>query len=140
MAWCSNRRASRAGSVLIYDGECGFCATSAKWAARGFRQGETAQAWQLLNNEFLEEHGLSRDEVEQAAWWVDDTGRRERGHRAVGRALQARSGCSRILGWLVVAPPSSWLAAGIYRWVVRWRYRLPGGTPECKVDAKSPKV
>lgn len=140
LRWCSNRRPpSGADSVLIYDGDCGFCTTSATWAARKFRRGEKAMAWQLLNRGFLEEHGLSSDDVQQAAWWVDSTGLRERGHRAVGRALQAGSGPRRVVGWLVLTPPSSWLAAGIYRLVVRWRYRLPGGT-DCKVDAKAPQV
>lgn len=141
LRWCSNRRpASRADSVLVYDGDCGFCTTSATWAARKFRHGEKAHAWQLLDRGFLEEHGLSRDDVGQAAWWVDGTGRHERGHRAIGRALQAGSGLRRVVGWLVLIPPSSWLAAGIYRLVVRWRHRLPGGTPACRVDAKAPQV
>lgn len=124
-------------SVLVYDGDCGFCTAAAAWAARKFRHGERAQAWQLLDLALLEEHGLHRDDVERAAWWVDDTGLRERGHRAVGRALHAGGGLRRLAGWFVLTAPSSWLAAGVYRLVARWRHRLPGGTPACRLDARS---
>jgi predicted DCC family thiol-disulfide oxidoreductase YuxK len=135
--WCSEIEGAGGDAVLVFDGDCGFCTTSATWAARKFRHGERAQAWQLLGKEFLDQHGMTLDDVQQAAWWVDGAGR-ERGHRAVGRALQAGGGLRRVVGWFVLSPPSSLLAAGIYRLVVRWRYRLPGGTPACKLDAKTP--
>jgi NADH dehydrogenase len=128
------------GSILVYDGDCGFCTTAARWAARKFRHGERAEAWQFLGEGLLEQHGLSLENVQEAAWWVDGRGLRERGHRAVGRALLAGGGVRRMVGWFVLTPPPSWFAAGVY-WVVgRWRYRLPGGTPACRVDARSPKV
>lgn len=128
------------GSMLIFDGDCGFCATAAQWAARRFRQGERAEAWQLLGTGGLERYGLSIDDVQRAAWWVDGNGLRQRGHRAVGRALQVGGGTRRMVGWFVLTPPTSWIAAGVYRLVVRWRYRLPGGTPACRVDAKAPEA
>jgi hypothetical protein len=46
----------------------------------------------------------------------------------------AGRGCRRFLGWFCLAPPTTWLAAGLYRLAVRWRYRLPGGTPACKIQ------
>ncbi|HXL88983.1 MAG TPA: DCC1-like thiol-disulfide oxidoreductase family protein [Streptosporangiaceae bacterium] len=120
-------------ATLIFDGDCGFCTTSARWAQRRFRHGEQAQAWQLLGGEVLAGAGLSENDVREAAWWVDGDGVRERGHRAVGRALVAGGGWWRVAGLLVLTPPVSWLAAGVYRLVVHWRYRLPGGTPACRV-------
>jgi predicted DCC family thiol-disulfide oxidoreductase YuxK len=120
-------------ATLIFDGDCGFCTTSARWAQRRFRHGEQAQAWQLLEDGVLAGAGLSEHDVQEAAWWVDGDGVRERGHRAVGRALVAGGGWRRVAGLLALTPPVSWLAAGVYRLVVRWRYRLPGGTPACRV-------
>src|ERR1700689_692530 len=79
-------------ATLIFDGDCGFCTTSARWAQRRFRHGEQAQAWQLLGGEVLAGAGLSENDVREAAWWVDGDGVRERGHRAVGRALVAGGG------------------------------------------------
>jgi len=121
-------------SVLIFDGDCGFCTTAARWAQRGFRRGERAEPWQSVGTQVLDSFGLTRHDVEQAAWWVDADRRRQRGHRAIGRALQAGGGWRRAAGWLVLTPPTSWLGAGIYRLVVRWRHRLPGGTPACRLD------
>jgi predicted DCC family thiol-disulfide oxidoreductase YuxK len=121
-------------AVLVFDGDCSFCTTVARWSARRFRHGERAQAWQYLSTAFLEQHHLSVDDVRDAAWWVDGDGLRERGHRAVARALLAGGGVRWPVGWLAITPPTSWIAAGVYRFVVRWRYRLPGGTPACKVS------
>jgi predicted DCC family thiol-disulfide oxidoreductase YuxK len=127
---------ARGDAVLVYDGDCGFCRSAARWAAKEFRHGERAQAWQTLGEEFFDQHGMALDDARQAAWWVEGT-RCERGHRAIGRALQAGGGLRRVVGWFALHPPSSMLAAGTYRLVVRWRYRLPGGTPSCEVDAET---
>jgi predicted DCC family thiol-disulfide oxidoreductase YuxK len=123
-------------AVLVFDGDCGFCTTAATWAERRFRHGERAQAWQLIAPPVLTSMGLSLEDVGQAAWWVDADGTRARGHRAIGKALQAGGGGRRVVGWFVLTPPTSVLAAGVYRLVVRWRYRLPGGTPACRVPGR----
>ena len=134
----SETRADHPDSVLVFDGDCGFCTAAAEWAAREFRHGERTEAWQLLGPDFLDQHDLSLDDVSGAAWWVDGSGGRERGHRAIARALMAGGGLRRVLGALILVPPVSWLAAGVYRMVVRWRHLLPGGTPACKVPTSSP--
>jgi len=135
----TRRKAPEASSdartaVLVFDGDCGFCTSAARWAERRFRHGERAEAWQLLGEEALASFGLSLHDVEQAAWWVDGSGTPERGYRAAGRALQACGGWRRVLGWSALTPPTSWIAAGAYRLVVRFRYRLPGGTPACRLE------
>ncbi|MHB8220889.1 MAG: thiol-disulfide oxidoreductase DCC family protein [Acidimicrobiales bacterium] len=127
----------RSPAVLVFDGDCGFCTMSANWAQAHFRHGEHVRAWQLLGDEGLEELGLRRKDVETAAWWVSGNGDHERGHRAAGRALEAIGGKWRFVGWLALTPPTSWFAAFLYRSVVRWRYRLPGATPACRIDEKS---
>jgi uncharacterized protein YbjT (DUF2867 family)/predicted DCC family thiol-disulfide oxidoreductase YuxK len=143
LRWCTERhkRTSSSGdaraAVLVFDGDCGFCTTAAYWAQKRFHNGERAEAWQMLGDHVLESFGLSVNDVQQAAWWVDADGTRERGHRAAGRALQADGGWRRVLGWFVLSPPTSWLAASVYRVVVRWRYRLPGGTPACRLDGEN---
>ncbi|MHB1710051.1 MAG: NAD(P)H-binding protein [Acidimicrobiales bacterium] len=141
LRWFSHRDdGDDPGSVLVYDGDCGFCTTAAGWAARKFRRRERAEAWQFLGEDVLGQYGLSLDDVQGAAWWVDARGLRESGHRAIGRALLAGGGLRRMVGWLVLIPPTSWLAAGVYRLVVRWRYCMPGGTRACGVDARSSRV
>jgi predicted DCC family thiol-disulfide oxidoreductase YuxK len=124
-------------AVLIFDGDCGFCTTAANWAQRHFSHGEHVRAWQLLGDDGLRHLGLGRNDVEAAAWWLDGKGNQERGHRAAGKVLEAIGGRWRIVAWFALTPPMSWFAAGLYRMVVRWRYRLPGGTPACRIDNKS---
>lgn len=122
---------SQKGSVLIFDGDCSFCTSVAAWSARRFQDGDRAEAWQQLDVGALDRYGLSTPDVQSAAWWVDESGLRERGHRAIGRALYADGGLWKVLGWFVLTPPTSYLAKAIYKVVVRWRHRLPGGTPAC---------
>ena len=67
LRWFSPRDRDGQSSVLVYDGDCGFCTTAATWAARRFRHGERAEAWQLLGDPGLTSLGLTRQDVEQAA-------------------------------------------------------------------------
>lgn len=123
--------------VLVFDGECGFCTWAATTIARSWTGPAGAVAWQRLGEDCLSGLGLTLDEAREAAWWVDRTGRRFRGHRAVAKALLASHGLKRWLGAVILVPPISWLAAGVYRLVVRYRHRLPGATPACRLDQQS---
>lgn len=127
-----------AGALLIYDGDCGFCTSAARWAEQGFGHGEQIAAWQVLGEETLASLGLGPDDVQRAAWWVGADGSLDGGHRAVGRALEAAGGWRRVAGELALIPPTGWLAAAVYRIVVRYRHRLPGGTSACRVEDESP--
>ncbi|MET0894874.1 MAG: DCC1-like thiol-disulfide oxidoreductase family protein [Acidimicrobiia bacterium] len=121
-------------SILVYDGDCGFCTTSATWIARQWPDGDGAVAipWQFLSSDDLRAAHLSHDDVTRSAWWIED-GRAEEGDRAIARALIAAGGAWSIVGRLLLVPPVSWIAPLSYRVVARYRYRLPGGTPACKV-------
>jgi len=121
--------------LLIYDGDCSFCSSSARWISAHWHGPQEAIPWQRLSSGEFERLGLTIDDARQAVWWVDATHGRSRGHRAIGRALQAADGWPSIAGRLVLAPPLRWLAAGAYPLVARWRHRLPGGTPACRIDA-----
>lgn len=119
--------------LLIFDGDCGFCTKTAQWAGRHLGDSAVVDAWQFLN---LPSIGLTENDVSSAAWWRDVEGNLYRGHRAVGKALVTCGGAWKIPGWLCLVPPTSWGAALGYRVVAKYRYRLPGGTPACKVAAK----
>jgi predicted DCC family thiol-disulfide oxidoreductase YuxK len=118
--------------MLIYDGDCGFCTESARWLEARLPLGYPVVAWQELPS--LETLGLTEHDVQTAAWWIDVSGRPHRGHRAIARALVACKGAWSIAGWLLLIPPVSWLAAGVYALVARYRHRLPGEA-SCKVPA-----
>lgn len=114
----------------MYDGDCGFCTASAKWATADLPPPARLQPWQALD---LAELGLTVHDVTTAAWWFDAEGRRHRGSRAIARALAAGHGYRKLLGRLLLAPPVSWIAVPAYAVVARYRYRLPGGTDACRV-------
>jgi len=119
--------------LLVYDGDCSFCSSSARWIAARWQGPEQAVAWQRLSADQLERLGLTLDDVRCAAWWVDGGGRTSRGHVAIARALRAAPGWPSVVGRVLLVPPFRWLAAGAYPLIARWRHRLPGGTPACRM-------
>jgi len=118
------------GSVLVYDGDCGFCSTSARFIERRIPTRATVVAWQHLD---LAEIGLTPERCVEALQWVGADGSRGSGPVAVGYLLRDAGMWWKPLGWLLLAPPVRWLAWPVYRWVARHRDRLPGGTPACAV-------
>ncbi|HEY0614803.1 MAG TPA: DCC1-like thiol-disulfide oxidoreductase family protein [Candidatus Elarobacter sp.] len=110
--------------MLIFDGDCGFCTSVANWAAARWRGEERAVAWQRMAPEELAAVGLTRDDVAAAAWWID---------ASMAEALAAGSGWSAFAGRLLRVPPARWLGAAAYPLIARWRHRLPGGTPACRL-------
>jgi predicted DCC family thiol-disulfide oxidoreductase YuxK len=121
--------------LLVYDGDCGFCTSAADWISRRWPESDSAPLavpWQNLAPDVLGEASLSQEDVKRAAWWIHGA-QREEGSRAVGRALIAAGKGWAIAGRVLLVPPISWIAPLGYRLIARYRYRLPGGTPACKV-------
>jgi predicted DCC family thiol-disulfide oxidoreductase YuxK len=119
--------------LLVYDGDCSFCSASARWIAARWDGTQKAVAWQHLSANQLERLGLTADDVRSAAWWIDPSGARSRGHLAIARALGAANGWPSAVGRILLVPPFRWLAAGVYPLIARSRHRLPGGTPACRL-------
>jgi predicted DCC family thiol-disulfide oxidoreductase YuxK len=119
--------------TLIYDGDCAFCSSAARWVSRRWTRQADAVAWQRLGTEGLADLGLREDDVRRAAYWVEPDGRLFRGHAAVARALGAGDGWMRAASLALSAPPGSWLARPAYWLVARYRHRLPGATDACRL-------
>jgi predicted DCC family thiol-disulfide oxidoreductase YuxK len=119
--------------VLVFDGDCGFCTTCARFLRRWVVDGHSAlvEPWQRLDLDAL---GLTASQCQQAVQWVDDNLDVASGHAAIAAAIRAGHLVWRPFGTLLVAPGFSWLAARIYAWVASHRYALPGGTPACRID------
>jgi predicted DCC family thiol-disulfide oxidoreductase YuxK len=113
--------------VLIYDGDCGFCTTCARFLERIGPDADIV-AWQLTD---LAELGLTEEQAADAVQWVAVDGTVRSGHEAIAAVLSSVGRIWRIPGRLIVLPGVSWLAARAYRLTADNRYRLPGGTPAC---------
>lgn len=81
-------------------------------------------AWQQAD---LEAFGLTQEECEQAVQWVRVDGGHDAGHRAIGHLLCTAGRAWPLLGWPMLVPPTSWVAAGVYRLVAANRSRIPLG-------------
>jgi len=116
--------------LLIFDGDCSFCTSSAEWIRHHVPAGTHVEPWQRLD---LATFDLTERDVSTAAYWVDADGRSYRGHRAIAKALVAAGGAWKAVGIVLQVPPFSWLAALGYVVIAKNRHRLPGGTPACKL-------
>src|SRR6476646_8083537 len=90
--------------LLIYDGDCSFCSSSARWIITRWH-GPQAIPWQHLSTGQLERVGLTLDDVRRAAWWIDPRHGHSRGHLAIGHALHAADGWPSIVGHILLVPP-----------------------------------
>lgn len=121
---------TRQESTLVFDGDCGFCTTSVNWLERTLPAFPPATPFQWAD---LESLGVTEAEARDRVWLVTKAGRFG-GHLAVSTLLRHQPVAGwRFLGWLIAAPGFSLIAAGVYALVARYRYRLPGGTPACRM-------
>ncbi len=117
--------------VLVYDGDCGFCTTCARLLERTRPDAEIV-AWQLTD---LAELGITERQATEAVQWVQLDGTTRSGHEAIAAVLSTAGGIWKVVGRAVTLPGISWMAAKVYRLVANNRYRLPGSTPACAVNA-----
>ena len=81
----------------------------------------------------LDRYGLTRAEVDRAAWTVDADGRRLEGAAAINRTLEELGGGWRALAAFYRLRLIAALEEALYRWVAPRRSALHrfGITPEC---------
>jgi predicted DCC family thiol-disulfide oxidoreductase YuxK len=124
--------AARTRPLVIFDGDCGFCTTSATWIARRLHRANGPDASLVPRQRVaLEPLGTTDERASREVLWVGIDGAVHGGAEALARWLRFRGGPYGWLGRLLQAPVVSGLAAGAYRLVAANRYRLPGGTPAC---------
>ena len=125
-------------AIFLFDGDCAFCSSCARFIDRWIRTPARVVPWQFADLAAL---GLSADECEGAVQWVDPADDRSpcAGPDAIAKLLRAARGPLGVLLWrpagLVLATrpvrAAGWPA---YRWVARNRHRLPGGTAACSLS------
>ncbi|NNN02804.1 MAG: DUF393 domain-containing protein, partial [Acidimicrobiaceae bacterium] len=105
------------GSLLIYDGDCGFCTRSARWIEERWpAHVAVARSFQELGESGLAEVGLTLDQATRQVWWVDEHGVCG-AERAVARALRASGGWRRVVGALLASRVGRVVSAPTYRLV-----------------------
>lgn len=116
--------------LLIFDGDCGFCTTSVDWMTRTLPGMPRSIPYQWAD---LDAYGLTPADGRAMVWLVTDE-EQFGGASAIAALLRHQAAAApRFLGWLATVPPWSFGAELAYRLVARFRYRLPGGTPACRV-------
>jgi predicted DCC family thiol-disulfide oxidoreductase YuxK len=117
-------------SVLVFDGDCGFCTQCAALLRRWSAGSLDVLAWQEADLAAL---GLTPAQCAEAVQLVAGVGRFE-GGEAIGQALVRCRPPARAVGRVVLIPALAPLVGGVYRRVAANRYRLPGATAACRSD------
>ncbi|MBX9426773.1 thiol-disulfide oxidoreductase DCC family protein [Streptomyces lateritius] len=123
----------RSRPVLVYDGDCGFCTTSANFVERHVRPRCDIVPWQFTDLDAL---GITRERAAYEVVWVAPAGAVDGGARAVAKTLLSAGGVWAPLGAVLLLPGVRGVARGVYRLVATHRHRLPGGTPACAVSRR----
>jgi predicted DCC family thiol-disulfide oxidoreductase YuxK len=119
--------------LLVYDGDCALCTLWVERLRTWLPVFPEARPSQSID---LDAYGLSAEDVANYAWYLTPT-HQYAGHLAASALFRAQPHYGvRFLGWLLATWPISWVAAGVYAFVARFRRHLPGGSATC--DPASP--
>ncbi|GLZ81895.1 hypothetical protein Afil01_67020 [Actinorhabdospora filicis] len=123
--------------VFLYDGDCAFCSSCARFIEKRVHTSADVLAWQFTDYAAL---GLSLDDVDNAVQWVDRDaegrpGRPAAGPAAIARLLKDAGGLWKPLGAVLGLKPVLAVAWPLYKWVARNRDKMPGGTAACALPA-----
>lgn len=79
---------------------------------------------------------MSWERAEREVVWVTPAGRVYGGAQAVARLLMRSGGAWAYLGGVLALAPVRPVAGLVYRWVARYRHRMPGGTAACALPQR----
>lgn len=124
--------ASRTEPWVVFDGDCGFCTSSARWLARRLAGSGPVDVrltpWQDTDLEAL---GIDPARAWHEVLWVPPEGPVSGGAPAVAAWLRHAGSPWAVPGRMMDWPGARYVAARAYRLVADHRDRLPGGTPAC---------
>ena len=120
---------SASKQVLIFDGDCAFCSSSARLLSRMTNNKIAIEPYQKLD---LGSLGLTSELTSKAVYFVSGS-KRFVAAAAIAQALIESKTIWALAGWLLKLPVVRNIAKPIYYLVAANRHRLPGGTPECQM-------
>lgn len=119
--------------TLIFDGDCGFCTTSANAVVKRSKVRITATPWQFTD--FSEQEITAADAADQVYLVID--GVAFGGHEAFAMILRVQPNAFlRFVGKSLMSRSLNWIAKPTYRLTAKYRHLLPGGTPACRLPQK----
>ncbi len=116
--------------VFLYDGDCAFCSSCARFISRRLATNAQVLPWQTVDIFPL---GVTEQQCDTAVQWIGRDRRVFSGARAIAELLLDAGSLWRPMGRLLRLRPVLWLAEPLYRWVARNRHRMPGGTATCSL-------
>jgi predicted DCC family thiol-disulfide oxidoreductase YuxK len=120
----------QAKPLLIFDGDCGFCTTATNFILKHTSTPLLAEPYQFIDPSA---YGLTLEQVQAKVYLVLD-GKNYSGHEAFANLFKIQKNLLlRSFGYLILIPPFVWLARPGYALVAKYRQKLPGGTPACKM-------
>jgi predicted DCC family thiol-disulfide oxidoreductase YuxK len=116
--------------VLVYDGDCAFCSSCARFVERRIPTHASTIPWQFADLGAL---GLTQEECEAAIQWVDAKGGTAAGPDAIAALLRDAGRFWGPIGSTLRLKPVRAVAWPAYRWVADHRHLMPGGTAACSL-------
>ncbi|MFI7539806.1 thiol-disulfide oxidoreductase DCC family protein [Actinoplanes sp. NPDC049599] len=116
--------------VFVYDGDCSFCTSCARFIERRIPSQATVVPWQFAD---LDRLGLTLDQVESAVQWVGTDGTIAAGPDAIALLLRDAGRLWTVPGRALQVRTVGLVAWPAYRWIAGHRHLLPGGTAACSL-------
>lgn len=117
--------------LLIYDGDCGFCTSTAAWMQARFVDGIRVESWQSVE---MADFGLTDQNGQESSWWIDDEGSAVGGAQGIGWALRStKPAWAQLAGRFITFAPVRPVSKLAYKVIVRYRHKLPGSTDACRM-------
>ncbi len=116
--------------VLVFDGDCGFCTTTANWIKKRSKIALEIAPYQWVD---LGRYGLTAEEAAAKVQLVV-RGQVFAGHACMAKLLSIQPNVFlKGLGALMMLPGLRAVSAKLYEWIAANRHKLPGGTPACQL-------
>lgn len=116
--------------TFVYDGDCSFCTTCARFIERRIPTRARVVPWQFAD---LESLGLTTEQCEEAVQWVAEDGSTAAGPDAIALLLRDAGRGWQVAGGALRVGPIRLAAWPAYRWIANHRHLLPGGTAACSL-------
>jgi predicted DCC family thiol-disulfide oxidoreductase YuxK len=120
----------QAKPLLIFDGDCGFCTTTANYIVKHSKTAIEIKPWQYVD--FTNLPVTSEQCADQVYFLID--GVPYGGHEAFAMILRSQRNVSlKAFGSILMLKALRFITTPAYRLTAKYRQKLPGGTPACKL-------